>query len=93
MPKNTTRRRVVLAEYAEKRNNEAGLEIETPDGSTFFIPAAELWPDDFPIGGTAADQMRSILGADDYDRFIAAGGNAKLASAAFFEVQGSTPGE
>jgi len=68
--------RYKLSDYRSKRIEEASIVVELDDGTDITIPPADCWPDKLPRGGEAL--FRAVLGDDQFDRYIAAGGTMKL---------------
>ena len=68
----------VLREIQEKKHQ---IVIETDDGQVFHIDPPELWDDDvFTVTGGPVAEAKAVMGADEYDRFRAAGGRATVVS-------------
>lgn len=88
---------VSLAEFREERAQAGNIDIDLGDGSPpVVIPAAELWPDDLPSSSREPDAFAAaIVGADEWERFKAAGGTFKLFNAIYDKVtkerQGADP--
>lgn len=88
---------VNLAEYKQRRTDEASIAIELEgDQPPVVIPPPEFWPDDLPRGGGHRLAV-AILGQEEFDRFVAAGGSARIVNAIFEEmsekIQGEDPGK
>lgn len=90
-------RTVKLSEYKDKRRDEGSIEIIGENGETFIIEPPELWPDEAQAMASAGDNLglvRLILGGDtEYDRFVAAGGNAASLAGIIQDNLGATPGK
>jgi hypothetical protein len=89
-------RRVNLAAFKERKNEENSIEIEAGDGSVFVVPAPECWPDsigDLAATGDNVGMARALLGDDDYDLFVEAGGSAALLGAIVADEHGVSAGE
>jgi hypothetical protein len=86
-------RRYIWSEFREERIEEASVEVEMPDGWVLTVPPAECWPDDLPATG-GEPLFRAIVGDDEFDRFIEAGGTMKLLDQMLLDSQGvSSTGE
>ena len=89
-------RRIKLADYIERKNAAEGIAVELPDGTDVIIPPAELWPDAAFAAldkNRVADAIKLILGAADFERFTAAGGNWRILNGIVNEMQGLDVGE
>lgn len=97
MSKRTGPTKVKLSDFKERKELEGAIDVETDDGQVFRIPPPEVWPDevnDITKGDRDAVRMAQvILGADQYEKFCAAGGNAAMLHGIFAEVHGASPGE
>lgn len=87
-----------LAEFKDRRRTEGTICIELGDGEEpILIPPPELWPDDLPVRRGAKAVAIGLLGQDEFDRFVAAGGSGKILDAIFLDAtkdtQGVEPGE
>jgi hypothetical protein len=90
------KKRYVLTEFIERRIEEAGIDIELPDGTTVTIPPGELWPEETAPLLDADDYQAAaqvILGADEWARFVAAGGSWKLMNSILRDARGANAGE
>ena len=66
------------------------------NGETFSLPAPTAWPDDAFAAANGKDPLaaaRLILGADEYDRFVKAGGNALFLQRLVEKLHGGSVGE
>lgn len=88
-------RRYKLSEYIERKQVEAGVEIETDDGQVFHIPAPELWSDDVAKKAQEDNEacVRAMLGDERYDAFVAAGGSSAMVLGILNEVHDLSLGE
>lgn len=86
-------------EFIDEREAETAIPFTMPNGETFTIPGPDFWPDRLPNAVREGfDALgRAILGDDDWDRFVAAGGKGRALNAfyawAVEQRQGATPGE
>lgn len=97
-------RRVVLADYKERKADEGAIDVVLPDGTVFRIPPPELWPDGAMRKIQAAnrpgaeaydieEQARDICGAAEFELFVAQGGSAVLIQALIKDHHGTSTGE
>lgn len=84
-------RRVVLSEFRDERVKDASIEIELSDGSTVTVPPPECWPDKLPRGIVAV--AMAVLGDEQWGRYAADGGTAKMLDKIITDAQGATAGE
>jgi hypothetical protein len=91
--------KVRLSELIERKRNEGAMEIDLDDGKPpIILDAPELWPDEFrKIAGdgksTDEDIAKLLLGADNWKRFVAAGGTQGLFLSLLQERHNLTVGE
>ena len=93
--------RVSLSEFKDKRIEEASVVIDLDpddDGNErdpIVIPPPEMWPDRIPRG--AVNTAKAIIGESEFERFVEAGGSAKILDAIFRDqtqqIQGVDPGK
>lgn len=69
-------KRIKLDEFIQKQIEEDSIIVETPDGQTFTIPPALLWPEGV-ADKTNGEAARLLLG-DDWDAFTEAGGTSAM---------------
>jgi len=87
-----------LAEYKQRRADEASICIELGEGEPpIVVPPPDLWPDDLPTRRGAKAAAIALLGQDEYDRFVKAGGSGNLLDKIIGDVtaekQGAKPGK
>lgn len=88
----TKKKTVRLSDFRERKMAEA-IEMVTDDDQTFLIPPLDLWPDEVDAAMPLVDRCRLILGADDWDRFVAAGGTATIMNAVWRDRESLDLGE
>lgn len=89
-------RRIVLADYKQKKRDEEAIEIETEDGTIFAIDPPALWPDEIQplaLGEDMVGMAKMLIGEDKYAAFVAAGGSAAMVGAMVGEELGLDVGE
>lgn len=65
-------------------------------GETFLLPAPTVWPDEAFAAASKDDPVtasRIILGDAEYERFVAAGGNALFLQRLVEKLHGASVGE
>ena len=76
------RRRILLTDYEQKKRDERGVEVETPDGQVFVIDPPLFWPDSFAVASEAGDEPAMLAamlgGADRLAAYEQAGGSHKV---------------
>lgn len=84
---------IVLTDWRAERDETASVTIEMPDGQPPIVfPPPERWPDFNPRDVDKA--MRKILGDEQFDRWVAAGGTGKELDRIYTDASGGTsPGE
>lgn len=75
------RRRFKLAELRQKQADKSGdvIEIETPGGDVFELPALGFWPDEAKeamADNRDVECVKRLLGPKEYLKFRQAGGRA-----------------
>ncbi len=96
MSDNNGTRRVSFADFVERKEEEHGFDIDMPDGTVVHVPAPELWSDevgDAYRSGDLSGAARAVLGAEQWERFTAAGGTATALNHIVAEQQGMDVGE
>lgn len=94
-----SRRRVLLSDYTERKRDERGIDVETPDGQVFSIDPPLFWPDNFAEIAASNDNRRiaaAVLGGDDQlAKFEAGGGSATMLVSLISDemLSGAKPGE
>ncbi|MGE3811526.1 MAG: hypothetical protein AB7I24_08245 [Candidatus Nanopelagicales bacterium] len=91
----TTRTRISLEAWKAEQIEESGLEIEAAD-RVFVIPPIQVWPDgasDALIAGRVADACRIVMGDEDYQAFVDAGGSGTMLASMLEQVHGASTGE
>lgn len=87
-------KKVNLAEYRERKENQGAIDVEAPSGRVFRIPPAELWPDEVPfLRGDLPAQAAAIMGAEEFDAFKAEGGTANILDAIIKDEHGAEAGK
>lgn len=90
------RRVVNLADFKAKRRDEGAIDVVAEDGNTYRIDPPELWPDEASERAEAGDLVaaaRAVMGAEQYEAWVAAGGTASLVMAIIADEHGVTVGE
>lgn len=89
-------RKVNLHDYREQRRQEAGVELDLGDGRIVWLDPPDLWPDEVAEMAQRGENIsiaKALLGDDDYEAFIAAGGTAGLIAMLVADAQGVSLGE
>ena len=89
-------RAVVLSDYKAKKMDEGAIDLQLDDGTTVTVPPAQVWADDVMVCASAGDLIGAgiaLLGKDEYDHFVRAGGSGALLSALVQDELGLTTGE
>lgn len=84
--------RVNLADYIERRNNDAAIVIELADGVEVTVAPAELWSDAAYAAiakSDMAEAVKLILGPKQHAVFTKAGGTWRILNGITAEVQGA----
>lgn len=69
-----------LQDYKAKKEEEGAVYIDAGD-RTFRVPPALLWPDEvteLAAAGKTKQAAIGLIGQEDYDAFVAAGGTGSL---------------
>lgn len=94
MSKTTGPIKVNLADFKERKEAEGAIDIDAGDGKVFRIPPAELWPDDVgSFRGDLVAQAKRIMGDEQFDAFVEAGGSATLIDAIIKDAHGADAGK
>jgi uncharacterized Zn ribbon protein len=91
----TSRTRINLEAWTLEKIEAGALEIEAGD-RVFVVPPIQVWPDGAStalIDGRVADAIRLVMGDDDYQAFVDAGGSATMVATMLEETQGADAGE
>lgn len=83
------RRRIILKDHLAKLEDR-GVDFEAPDGTVFFIPPPELWPDEANTAVGLNAQAVAVMGEEQYAAFKAAGGNARIVNDELEKMLGTT---
>lgn len=88
------RPQIVLADWIADREKEESLDVVLPGGESITFPPAVLWPP--PADGDETnnlDYMIQILGAEQFEKFIAAGGSWLMFNRLLVDARGMVAGE
>lgn len=83
--------RYVFAEFREQRIRDASIEVDMGGEVVITIPPQECWPDKLPRDPEKS--FRMILGDEQMDVFLAAGGTMRLLDSIYEDAQGQSKGK
>ena len=96
MSKNTSPRRIKIADYKASKADEGAIILEDDNGREYRIPPRAIWSDELlnRIKNVDAEdpvaQARALLGDEEYDAFHAGGGEAMMVSSIIDEEWGES---
>lgn len=83
--------KVTYSEFRDRRIAEASIEVDMGDGLVITIPPEECWPHTMPR--SLDKSMRAIIGDEQVDAYLAAGGSLRMLDAIVADVQGAPKGK
>lgn len=89
-------RRVLIGDLIrdhQKKFEDRGVDIVLEDNVTIRVPAPQLWSDEVLKLGARGDVVgaaRALIGDDQFDLLVAAGGNANMLMAIVEDETGAT---